>query len=122
MAAYCEDLSEEIKSRFIAADGEGLSEEMRVMFIAADGEGLSEEMTVMFIAADGEGLSEEMTALGYPKPHRHQLVCLRQELIDAFVEYVVAAVSGGCESDVHTHVGVTRITHRLLIKPIGRPM
>ena len=30
--------------------------------------------------------SEAVRALGYPRVHRHRLACLRQELVDAFVE------------------------------------
>ncbi len=29
-----------------------------------------------------------MKEMGYPLKHGHKLVCLRQELVDAFVEYV----------------------------------
>lgn len=32
------------------------------------------------------GLSKEALALGFPIIHAHKLACLRQELIDAFVE------------------------------------
>ena len=31
-------------------------------------------------------LSKEAQALGFPIEHKHKLSCLRQELIDAFVE------------------------------------
>jgi protein TIF31 len=37
-------------------------------------------------AVDPSELSEAVRALGFPKMHRHRLACLRQELIDAFVE------------------------------------
>ena len=37
-------------------------------------------------SAEGEELSEEVKSAGYPRQHRHKLVTLRQELIDAFVE------------------------------------
>ena len=30
-----------------------------------------------------------MVSLGYPKTHCHRLVCLRKELIDAFIELVI---------------------------------
>jgi len=30
--------------------------------------------------------SEAVRVLGYPRVHRHRLACLRQELVDAFVE------------------------------------
>ena len=35
---------------------------------------------------DGMALSKEARALGFPIVHKHKLSCLRQELIDAFVE------------------------------------
>merc|ERR1712001_517300 len=35
---------------------------------------------------EGMGLSKEARALGFPIVHKHKLSCLRQELIDAFVE------------------------------------
>lgn len=41
---------------------------------------------VNYLPAEGEELSKEMTGHGYPKQYRHKLACLRQELIEAFVE------------------------------------
>ncbi|KAL8614005.1 hypothetical protein ACOMHN_023240 [Nucella lapillus] len=41
---------------------------------------------VNFLPMEGEELSKEMTEHGYPRKHRHKLPCLRQELIEAFVE------------------------------------
>jgi len=41
---------------------------------------------VNFLKVEGAELSKEATALGFPVEHRHKLSCLRQELIDAFVE------------------------------------
>merc|ERR1719383_1172699 len=41
---------------------------------------------VNFLEVEGMELSKEATALGFPVEHRHKLSCLRQELIDAFVE------------------------------------
>ncbi|XP_023320484.1 clustered mitochondria protein homolog [Eurytemora carolleeae] len=41
---------------------------------------------VNFLKVEGVDLSKEATALGFPVEHRHKLSCLRQELIDAFVE------------------------------------
>ncbi|XP_059480383.1 clustered mitochondria protein homolog isoform X2 [Neocloeon triangulifer] len=41
---------------------------------------------VNFLKLEGEELSKEVRALGFPLEHRHKLSCLRQELIDAFVE------------------------------------
>lgn len=41
---------------------------------------------VNFLALDDIQLSKEATALGFPIVHNHKLSCLRQELIDAFVE------------------------------------
>ena len=35
---------------------------------------------------DVEHLSPAMTQLDYPKTYKHRLCCLRQELIDAFIE------------------------------------
>lgn len=35
----------------------------------------------------GEVLPEECTRAGFPRAHRHKLCCLRQELVDAFVEH-----------------------------------
>ncbi|MBN3292822.1 CLU protein, partial [Polypterus senegalus] len=40
-----------------------------------------------FLPVEGEELLEECTALGFPRMHRHRLACLRQELIEAFVEH-----------------------------------
>ncbi|KAL1132056.1 hypothetical protein AAG570_010014, partial [Ranatra chinensis] len=41
---------------------------------------------VNFLKIEGEELSREVQALGFPVEHKHKLCCLRQELIDAFVE------------------------------------
>ncbi len=41
---------------------------------------------VNFLKLEGEELSKEVVALGFPVQHKHKLCCLRQELIDAFVE------------------------------------
>ncbi|KAF3847778.1 hypothetical protein F7725_020806 [Dissostichus mawsoni] len=40
-----------------------------------------------FLPVDGEELSPESKRQGFPRPHRHRLACLRQELIEAFVEH-----------------------------------
>ncbi|KAM4566351.1 clustered mitochondria protein homolog [Odontesthes bonariensis] len=40
-----------------------------------------------FLPVDGEELSPESQRLGLPRQHRHRLACLRQELIEAFVEH-----------------------------------
>ncbi|XP_048412979.2 clustered mitochondria protein homolog isoform X2 [Stegostoma tigrinum] len=40
-----------------------------------------------FLPVEGEELPEECSKLGFPKEHRHRLSCLRQELIEAFVEH-----------------------------------
>lgn len=37
-------------------------------------------------AVEGVELSKEARALGFPVEHKHRLACLRQELIDSFVE------------------------------------
>lgn len=41
---------------------------------------------ILFSVVEGEELNDAMKAMNYPKQHRHKLVCLRQELVDAFVE------------------------------------
>jgi len=41
---------------------------------------------VNFLKIEGMELSKEAQALGFPIEHKHKLSCLRQELIDAFVE------------------------------------
>nr|XP_020666387.1 clustered mitochondria protein homolog [Pogona vitticeps] len=40
-----------------------------------------------FLPVDGEEMPEECRKMGFPKHHRHKLCCLRQELVDAFVEH-----------------------------------
>ncbi|XP_078080887.1 clustered mitochondria protein homolog isoform X3 [Mustelus asterias] len=40
-----------------------------------------------FLPVEGEELPEECSKMGFPKEHRHRLSCLRQELIEAFVEH-----------------------------------
>ncbi|XP_019401109.1 PREDICTED: clustered mitochondria protein homolog isoform X1 [Crocodylus porosus] len=40
-----------------------------------------------FLPIDGEEMPEECKKMGFPKQHRHKLCCLRQELVDAFVEH-----------------------------------
>ncbi|XP_043976460.1 clustered mitochondria protein homolog isoform X4 [Gambusia affinis] len=40
-----------------------------------------------FLPVDGEELSAESQHQGFPRQHRHRLACLRQELIEAFVEH-----------------------------------
>uniref|UniRef100_A0A8D1KZ61 Clustered mitochondria protein homolog n=3 Tax=Sus scrofa TaxID=9823 RepID=A0A8D1KZ61_PIG len=40
-----------------------------------------------FLPVPGEVLPEECTRAGFPRAHRHKLCCLRQELVDAFVEH-----------------------------------
>ncbi|XP_066552152.1 clustered mitochondria protein homolog isoform X2 [Amia ocellicauda] len=40
-----------------------------------------------FLPVEGEELSPESQRLGFPRQHRHRLACLRQELIEAFVEH-----------------------------------
>ncbi|XP_027965074.1 clustered mitochondria protein homolog isoform X2 [Eumetopias jubatus] len=40
-----------------------------------------------FLPVPGEGLPEECSRAGFPRAHRHKLCCLRQELVDAFVEH-----------------------------------
>ncbi|XP_031429057.1 clustered mitochondria protein homolog isoform X2 [Clupea harengus] len=40
-----------------------------------------------FLPVDDEEMPPECHRLGYPRQHRHRLACLRQELIEAFVEH-----------------------------------
>ncbi|XP_035478833.2 clustered mitochondria protein homolog isoform X3 [Scophthalmus maximus] len=40
-----------------------------------------------FLPVDGEELPPESRHQGFPRQHRHRLACLRQELIEAFVEH-----------------------------------
>ncbi|KAJ7309056.1 hypothetical protein JRQ81_008347 [Phrynocephalus forsythii] len=40
-----------------------------------------------FLPVDGEEMPEECQKMGFPKLHRHKLACLRQEVVDAFVEH-----------------------------------
>ncbi|XP_037123717.1 clustered mitochondria protein homolog isoform X2 [Syngnathus acus] len=40
-----------------------------------------------FLPVEGEELAPECQRQGYPRQHRHRLACLRQELIEAFVEH-----------------------------------
>ncbi|KAK2847177.1 hypothetical protein Q5P01_010176 [Channa striata] len=40
-----------------------------------------------FLPVDGEELPPESHRHGFPRQHRHRLACLRQELIEAFVEH-----------------------------------
>ncbi|XP_030296692.1 clustered mitochondria protein homolog isoform X2 [Sparus aurata] len=40
-----------------------------------------------FLPVDGEELPPESQRQGFPRQHRHRLACLRQELIEAFVEH-----------------------------------
>lgn len=42
-------------------------------------------MVVQFLV-EGEDLSKDVKALGFPIEHKHKLCCLRQELIDSFVD------------------------------------
>ncbi|XP_072318858.1 clustered mitochondria protein homolog isoform X3 [Eucyclogobius newberryi] len=40
-----------------------------------------------FLPVEGVELPAECQRQGFPRPHRHRLACLRQELIEAFVEH-----------------------------------
>ncbi|XP_029468348.1 clustered mitochondria protein homolog isoform X2 [Rhinatrema bivittatum] len=40
-----------------------------------------------FLPLEKEEMPEECQKMGFPKQHRHKLCCLRQELVDAFVEH-----------------------------------
>ncbi|CAG9863368.1 unnamed protein product [Phyllotreta striolata] len=41
---------------------------------------------VNFLKLEGEDLSREVKLLGFPIEHKHKLCCLRQEMIDSFVD------------------------------------
>lgn len=45
-----------------------------------------------FLPVDGEELPPESQRHGFPRQHRHRLACLRQELIEAFVEHRYVSV------------------------------
>lgn len=47
-----------------------------------------------FLPVDGEELPPESQRQGFPRQHRHRLACLRQELIEAFVEHRYVSVCG----------------------------
>lgn len=38
------------------------------------------------LSVEGEELGKEVSVLGFPIEHKHKLCCLRQELIDSFVD------------------------------------
>lgn len=54
---------------------------------------------VHFLPVDKSELSDAIQALGFPRKHRHRLACLRQELVDAFVEqrYVMFVKNAACQ-------------------------
>lgn len=49
---------------------------------------ISKEMRFFYVLClvDVEHISPAMKQLDYPRTHKHRLSCLRQELIDAFIE------------------------------------
>ena len=47
---------------------------------------ISQTIFPLFLEVEDIELSKEAKALGFPIIHKHKLCCLRQELIDAFVE------------------------------------
>uniref|UniRef100_A0A8C8ELP9 Clustered mitochondria protein homolog n=1 Tax=Oncorhynchus tshawytscha TaxID=74940 RepID=A0A8C8ELP9_ONCTS len=53
-----------------------------------------------FLPVEGEELSPESVRQGFPRQHRHRLACLRQELIEAFVEHRYRRVT--CYIDIHS--------------------
>lgn len=53
-----------------------------------------------FLPVEGEELSPESVRQGFPRQHRHRLACLRQELIEAFVEHRYCRVPWVCPSRV----------------------
>ncbi|XP_063967453.1 clustered mitochondria protein homolog [Lytechinus pictus] len=42
---------------------------------------------VNFLQMEAEDFAEDMKKSGFPRQHRHKLACLRQEVVDAFVEH-----------------------------------
>ncbi|XP_072164554.1 clustered mitochondria protein homolog [Diadema setosum] len=42
---------------------------------------------VNFLPVEGDEFADDMKKLGFPRQHRHKLACLRQELVDAFVDH-----------------------------------
>lgn len=44
------------------------------------------KLCLNYFLVENEEISKEAQALGFPRNHRHKLCCLRQELVDAFVE------------------------------------
>ncbi|KAL5015908.1 hypothetical protein ScPMuIL_005497 [Solemya velum] len=54
---------------------------------------------VNYLKEEIDELSKAMAEHGYPLPHRHKLACLRQELIEAFVEsrYLVFVRNAACQ-------------------------
>ncbi|KAL7986997.1 hypothetical protein Chor_005916 [Crotalus horridus] len=56
-----------------------------------------------FLPVEGEEMPEECQKMGFPKQHRHKLCCLRQELVDAFVEHR-GTLSAGSEKSSRNHV------------------
>lgn len=38
------------------------------------------------LTVEEDEFAEDMKKLGFPRQHRHKLACLRQEVVDAFVE------------------------------------
>ena len=48
-----------------------------------------------FLPVEGEELPPETQKQGFPRLHRHRLACLRQELIEAFVEHRWGTINSG---------------------------
>ena len=44
------------------------------------------QILCVYVTVSPDELSNDMKNHGYPRKHRHKLCCLRQELVDAFVE------------------------------------
>lgn len=68
-----------------------------------------------FLPVDGEELPLESQRQGFPRQHRHRLACLRQELIEAFVEHRSVSV-------LHFHLHTWRVSTsgKLLLLSLSR--
>lgn len=67
-----------------------------------------------FLMVDGEELPLESQRQGFPRQHRHRLACLRQELIEAFVEHRCASARG---RSVPVALAWISVAERLILLP-----
>ncbi|XP_034943486.1 clustered mitochondria protein homolog [Chelonus insularis] len=67
---------------------------------------------VNFLKLEGVELSKEARALGFPVEHKHRLACLRQELIDSFVEFRYVQFIKDAASNLH-RVTSSRLSQHL---------